>query len=85
MQDFQQKISPVLVQAFFYYAGSFALRMVAIATKFEPNIYRVSETRLCFFVPAFLPADISNFVKIKNTFLYICVFQKFFVILQRKM
>ena len=36
-------------------------------------------------MPAFLPADISKFVKIKNTFLYICVFQKLFVILQRKM
>jgi len=33
-------------------------------------------------VPAFLPADISKFVKIKNTFLYICVFQKLFVNLQ---
>jgi len=49
------------------------------------KIYRVSETRLCFFVPAFQPVDASKYAKIKNTFLYICVFQKLFVILQRKM
>ena len=36
-------------------------------------------------MPAFQPVDVSNFVKIKNTFLYICVYQKLFVILQRKM
>ena len=35
-----------------------------------------------FFVPAFLPADVSKYAKIKNTTLHICVFQKFFVILQ---
>ena len=33
----------------------------------------------------FQPVDVSKFIKIKNTFLYICVFQKLFVILQRKM
>ena len=32
----------------------------------------------------FQPVDVSKFIKIKNTFLYICVFQKLFVILQRK-
>ena len=46
---------------------------------------RVSGTRLCFFVPAFQPVDVLKFVKIKNTFLYICIIQKKVVILQRKM
>ena len=36
-------------------------------------------------MPAFQPADISKFVKIKNTTLHICVIQKLFVILRRKM
>ena len=43
---------------------------------------RVSGTGLCFFVPAFQPVDISKFVKIKNTTLYICVIQKKAVPLQ---
>jgi len=33
-------------------------------------------------VPAFLPVDVSKYAKIKNTFLYTCVFQKKVVNLQ---
>lgn len=29
-----------------------------------------------FFVPAFQPVDVSKFVKIKNTTLHICIFEK---------
>ena len=48
---------------------------------------RSFEKEALFFLPAFhfQPVDVSKFIKIKNTFLYICVFQKLFVILQRKM
>ena len=36
--------------------------------KYTIYIYRVSETRLCFFVPAFQPVDVSKFAKIINSF-----------------
>jgi hypothetical protein len=50
------------------------------------DIFRQSlGMRLCFFVPAFQPVYASKYAKIKNTFLYICAFQKKVVILQRKM
>ena len=34
------------------------------------------------FMCVFLPTCVLKFVKIKNTFIYICIFQKFFVPLQ---
>ena len=36
-----------------------------------------------FFVCVFLTTCVLKFVKIKNTFIYICIFQKFFVPLQQ--
>ena len=44
-------------------------------------IQSFGDEALFFFVLAFLPADISKFVKIKNTTLHICTFQKKVVIL----